>query len=209
MNWSSERLARGRVLSGGTVTAAPANLGVVSARSARSIVVSDELVAAAKQEGYAAGFEEGYATGYTQGMADAATHIQLLGQLVQRLGAEADLLAVREATARVDVEDQVVAAAFRIAEVIVGREIEQPDSRGRDAIARALALAPGRGHVTVHLHPADIAALGDPAGLDLGRSLEIVGDPSLQPGDCMLDIASCRVDARIGSALERVREVLS
>jgi flagellar assembly protein FliH len=128
---------------------------------------------------------------------------------VQRLGREAEALAAREATAFADIEDQVVAAAVRIAEVIVGRELAQPDDHGRDAIARALALAPVHGDVTVRLHPADIAVMGDPASLAPGRVLVIVPDPSLTPGDCIVAVASCRIDARVGAALERAREVLT
>ena len=214
MNWSSEHLMRGRVLRDwdidlGESRVTAADLGTVSARSARSIVVSPELVESARQDGYAAGYEEGYAAGYTHGIEDARRHVELLGNLVQRLGREADALAAREATSRADVEEQIVAAALQIAEVLVGHELEQPDARGRDAIARALALAPVHGDITARMHPADIAVMGDPEALAPGRVLAIVPDPSLTPGDCIVDVAACRIDARVGAALDRAREVLS
>ena len=214
MNWSSENLMRGRVLRDWDVDLSEhrvttADLGTVSARSARGIVVSPELIESARQEGYTAGFEEGYSAGYTHGIDDARRHVELLGQLVQQLGREADAFATRETTARADIEDQVVAVALQIAEVLVGHELAQPDGRGRDAIARALALAPVHGEVVARLHPADIALLGDPGELSPGRVMAIVPDPSLSPGDCVIDVASCRVDARISAAIERAREVLS
>jgi flagellar assembly protein FliH len=212
MSWSSEPLLRGRVLRESDVAAlhpVAADLATVSARPARGIVVSPELVESARQEGYAAGFEEGYGAGYTHGIDDARRHVELLDQLVQRLAHEADQLAARETTARETIEDEIVAVAMQIAEVIVGARLEQPDGRGRDAIARALALAPEQGDVTARLHPADIAVLGDRAELAPGRALTIVPDPSLEPGDCVVAVASCRVDARIGPALQRAREVLS
>jgi flagellar assembly protein FliH len=101
----------------------------------------------------------------------------------------------------------VVATALQIAEALIGHELAQPDTRGRDAIARALALAPERGHVTARLHPADIAVI-DPGAMASGRTIDIVPDPTLAPGDCIVDVGACRVDARIGPALERAREVL-
>ena len=213
MNWSSENLMRGRILRDWDVdlVATPvhrADLGTVSARSARGIVVSPELIESARREGFDAGSAEGYGAGYTHGLEDARRHIELLGQLVERLGREADALAARETTARVDLEDQVVAAAMQIAEVIVGHELARPDDRGRDAIARALALAPVHGDITARLHPADIAVLGDAAILAPGRVITIVPDPSLTPGDCVVDVASCRIDARISAAVARAREVL-
>ena len=214
MNWSSEHLARGRVLRDWDVDLSDtrvtrADLGTVSARSARGIVVSAELIESARQEGYAAGEEEGYAAGYTHGIDDARRHVELLGQLVQRLGLEADAFAARETTARNEIEDQVVAAAMQIAEVLVGHSLAEPDGRGRDAIARALALAPVHGDVVARLHPADIAVLGDPESLVPGRVLAIVPDPSLTPGDCIVDVGSCRIDARISAAIARAREVLA
>lgn len=207
MSWSSDNLSRGRVLQASDVTVRNADLGTVAARPARGIVVSAELVESAKQDGYAAGHDEGYADGYQQGIAAAEGHANLLGQLVQRLAAAADELAAREATARADIEDQVVATALQIAEALIGHELSQPDERGRDAIARALALAPERGHVTARLHPADIAVI-DPAAISTGRTIDIIPDPTLAPGDCIVDVGACRVDARIGPALERAREVL-
>jgi flagellar assembly protein FliH len=209
MNWSSENLLRGRVVRDYDVDAIRADLGTVSARSARGIVVSPELVESARQEGYAAGFEEGYGAGYAHGIDDAHRHVELLANLVEQLGREADAFAARETTARNEIEEQIAAAAMQIAEVLVGHELAQPDERGRDAIARALALAPVHGDVTARLNPADIALLGDPATLAPGRVLAIVADPSLTPGDCIVDVASCRIDARISAAIERAREVLA
>jgi len=214
MNWSSEPLLRGRVLRDWDVDLSvervtKADLGTVSARSARGIVVSPELIESARQEGYAAGQEEGYAAGYAHGLDDARRHVELLGQLVERLGREADAFAARETTARNDIEDQVVAAAMQIATVLVGHELAQPDERGRDAIARALALAPVHGDVIARLHPVDISVLGDPATLSPGRVMTIVPDPSLSPGDCIVDVGACRIDARVGAALDRAREVLA
>jgi len=213
MNWSSDNLMRGRVLRDwdidlATTPVTRADLGTVSARPARGIVVSPELIESARQEGYAAGSEEGYNAGYAHGIDDARRHVELLGQLVQQLGREADAFAAREATARADIEDQVVAAAMQIAEVLVGHVLAEPDGRGRDAIARALALAPVHGDIVARLHPADIAVLGDPETLSPGRVLAIVPDPTLSPGDCIIDVAACRIDARISAAIERAREVL-
>ncbi len=93
--------------------------------------------------------------------------------------------------------------------MLVGHELAQPDERGRDAIARALALAPVHGDVIARLHPVDIAVLGDPGTLSPGRVMTIVPDPSLSPGDCIVDVGACRIDARVGAALDRAREVLS
>ena len=127
-----------------------------------------------------------------------------LTNVFPQLSEAAAALYTREATARVDIEDQVVKVAFEIAQALVGHELTHSEARGRDAIARALAFAPEQGHVIARLHPDDLDALGDPAGLAPGRSLAVVPDASLRPGDCVIDIAGCRIDARLDATLERV-----
>jgi len=126
MSSSSDRLARGRVLSGAAVgTVTPADLGSVRARPARALVVSPELVEAAREEGYNAGYDEGQHAGYQDGIAGAQMHTELLAGLVQRLSDAADHLMTREATARADIEDQVVDVAFVIAQALVGHALSQ------------------------------------------------------------------------------------
>jgi flagellar assembly protein FliH len=206
---ASEAISRGRVLRAGEVQAAPAHLGTVSARPARALVVSAELVDSATREGFEAGRAQGFEQGYADGMAQARQHTELLAGLVERLSQAADDLLARETTARADIEDDVVLAAFRIAEALVGHEIAEPDARGRDAIARALAIAPERGLVIARLNPADLQVIGEGNAIAGGRALELVADPGVSPGDCIVEVGACRVDARIESALQRVREVLA
>jgi len=210
MSSSSEApLARGRVLHGAQVAAAPADLGTVSSRSARALVVSSELIESATRDGYEAGYAQGFDNGYTDGLEQARRHTELLAGLVQRLDQAAAALLARETTARETIEDDVVATACALAEAIVGYQISQPDGRGRAAIARALALAPEYGLVTARLNPADYALIGDPSELGLGRALEIVSDPSIAAGDCIVDVGACRIDASIDAALARIHEVLA
>jgi flagellar assembly protein FliH len=166
-------------------------------------------------EGRAAGFEAGFAAGQAAGrQAIEAAHAELTAAHAARLAAVvqgsetaiADALsgvgAVADAAARV-----TAGAAFAVAEAIVGRELVLARDPGRDAVARALALAPEGVDLTLRLNPEDAAALAIDQ-LPAGRAVTVVADPAVARGDCLAETGWTRVDARIGSALERVRMVL-
>jgi flagellar assembly protein FliH len=59
------------------------------------------------------------------------------------------------------------------------------------------------------LHPDDasVTAAAVPAAA-LGREVLVVPDPTVERGGAIVDCDATRVDAQLGPALERVREVL-
>jgi flagellar assembly protein FliH len=78
-------------------------------------------------------------------------------------------------------------------------------------VARALSLAPSDEDVRVTLHPADLAALGaeGTTRTEGGRAITFAADDTLAPGDALARSGATSIDARLGAALERVREVLA
>ena len=211
MSWSSDGSPRVRVLRGVGAPVA-ADLGTVRAPIARDLVVDPALVAHASEEGYRAGYD----AGFTAGLHDAAAAITAreqsravqLAAVVDRLAAEAEVIADRHARVVVEIEEQVLGVAFEIARTLVGRELREVDGRGADALRRCLQLAPPTGPVAARLHPDDAASLGDPAAVVGNRELTVVVDSTLAPGDAIVDVGSARIDGRIEPALDRIREVL-
>jgi flagellar assembly protein FliH len=189
-----------------------ADLGTVRGPLARDLVVDPDLVEHATEAGYRAGYD----AGFTAGIEDAAAAIdsrerargEQVRSVVDRLAAEADAVAERHAAIVHEIEAQVVRMAFDIAQTLVGRELRATDQAAADAIRRALEFAPATGPVVVRLHPDDVEALGDPARVVSGRALTVVSDPALASGDAIVDVGPARIDARIASAIERIREVL-
>lgn len=208
---SSSSRSRGRVLRDAHFGAA--DLGTVRSAAARDLVIDPALVQGAAEEGYRSGYDEGFAAG----LEDASTAIESrersrgeqLTRVLTRLTDEVDALAVRHHAVIRDVEQQIVAIAFEIATTVLGRELRTIDERGADAIRRALQLGPTGSPVIARLHPDDAASIGDVEAIAAGRALTIVVDPSLAPGDAVVDIGPTHIDARITPALERVREVLA
>ena len=103
---------------------------------------------------------------------------------------------------------ELIDLAIDIASAILRREVSLSGDRGRDALLRALVASPDRGDIVARLSPADADLLGDHGDLSPGRAIQIVVDPHMSDGDCVLDVGGTRIDARLAGALDRVRTVL-
>ena len=169
---------------------------------------------AGHREGFERGLAEGRATGHREGMAsaqqEALSQLQatVAGALSALESGTADLVG-REAITFAEVEQAAVDLAIELAGAILDREVAAADDPGRDGLVRALSLAPDQGDLCAFLHPDDLTLLGDVGDLAPGRSLELVADPTVRRGGCLVEAGSARLDARIDTALQRAREVLS
>lgn len=122
--------------------------------------------------------------------------------------ATADLEA-REAPFFSDIERSVATIAVQIAEVLIGRHLELGKWAALDAVHRALALAPRQSAAILRLHPDSTLELPDVSGALPGGSVTIVADPSIEIGGCIVEAGSRTIDAQLGPALQRLREVLA
>ncbi|MGI5236663.1 FliH/SctL family protein [Dactylosporangium sp. CA-139066] len=175
--------------------------------------------AEAEATGYAAGWAQGIREAREAAAADAARaaeeaaqiaemHRMRIERAVRTIGRAAQELEARAVPAAHDLEEQIVATAFSIAEAVLGRELRTAAEPGREALMRALALAPANVPVAVRLNPADRLTIGQTELVMDGRTVSLVDDPTLRPGDAVALSDATTVDARLGPALDRVREVL-
>ncbi len=107
--------------------------------------------------------------------------------------------------------DDLVKLCFELTRTLIGRELEIARNPGLDSVARALSLAPSSEALIARVHPDDLGALGEIEKLisgDGAGKLEILGDPEVERGGCILEAGPCRIDAQIGPALERVGRAL-
>jgi flagellar assembly protein FliH len=187
--------------------------------------VPDQLLAPSRAAAQAAGYAAGWASGLRAAklVADAEAHVAAaardravatqraaLEQAVTALATAASGLERRALPAAQDIEELIVSAAFAIAESLVGSALRDELNRSRSAVARALQLAPTDEDVTVALSPADLAVLGGPAAEERdGRTVRLVEDASLAPGDAVATCSATVVDARLAAALDRARQALA
>lgn len=200
---------------GAATTPALQDLDALSAAALR--VIDPEAL----EEALARGYEDGRGQGYADGLAAARAAVEQeaaerrvaadaeLGLVLDALRAACDDVVRRHHEAVEALEGAMVAGALELAEAVLGRELAVAASPGRDALTRALCLADGAGPVIARLHPADVEVLGDASPLAPGRALTIVADPAVDRGGCILQIGDGCVDARLGAALDRARQVLS
>jgi flagellar assembly protein FliH len=173
---------------------------------------------AARAQGYATGWAEGRRVALARAAEEALAVRRAAAADQERRDAEhARVLAaldtaVAAAQARLEaalaeLAEAVVPLALQLAEAVIGREVLTATDPGGDALRRALSEVPAAAPVTVRLHPADHALL-DPALLEQ-REVTVVADPLLARGDAVAETPDTVVDATLGTAMERVREVLA
>lgn len=181
-------------------------------------------VESARTQARAEGFQQGHQEGLVaaQREKDAALQVELaalrqserqrqeaLDRAIALLEHAATSLAAQQAAALHDIEDVVLNAAFDLATTLLGRELEVATAPVRDAVRRALTVLPADVPVTVTVHPLDVAVLDSLADITAGRVVRIVTDADVEPGSCVADGGATHVDASLGAAIERVRQVLS
>lgn len=170
--------------------------------------VAQHLQDEGHRAGYDAGYEEGLrAAERTAAVAEIAAQEQLA--TLQRTFADAHN-AFESALHQTltDLEDALATAAFMLAEAIVGRELAVAENPGRDAIVRALALAPQHLPVTARCNPEDLARIGDASSLFTNREIRLEADPTIRSGDCVVTVGRTEIDATLEAAVARARTAL-
>ncbi|MCP3911072.1 MAG: hypothetical protein GY713_08985 [Actinomycetia bacterium] len=183
------------------VTIVPGEGRLTSAQRRNIAYLEQQAAERGHAEGFKRGMEEGHEQGLTSSRAEVHTALDGLDAAAGQLKAEAEKL-------QIEMDDKLLDLALEVVQVLLDRELEVAEHLGNDALRRALRVAPPVGDIRARLNPIDLAALagdGDPVD---PRVVELVADHSLDRGDCMLEVGSTLIDARISTALARFREAL-
>jgi type III secretion system HrpE/YscL family protein len=116
------------------------------------------------------------------------------------------------AAARQSAERDMLDLAFGLAERIVGRALDRDPALFGDLVAEKLERVRSSGRITVRVHPDDEARLRQERGRLVSHiddvPLHFEADPSLNRGDCILETDRGRLDARIETQLDEMRQAL-
>jgi flagellar biosynthesis/type III secretory pathway protein FliH len=194
-------MTRSRILRGQT-----SQLSIVDPEA---LLVLEEDLSSERDRTLNAAWDAGYADGLERARATAECEAEQARTTFGRARLALSDAATQAASAfeleRRRLECGAVELAFALTKAILARELELSRSPGEEAITRAVSESPAGCELIVRLNPADVETIGDETRLD--AATRIVADPSIGPGSCVLEIGTTVVDARIDTALERVRQV--
>ena len=170
---------------------------------------------------------EGFAAGHAEGVSAAAGSLAELEQAAQdrladaqnrwerrlvsataALGAAVTQLEQAATPVADELREEILRSVLVLVEDLLGRELATVDTAGVDALRRALTLLPTDAPSVVRLHPDDLAEVPADALAALPASVTVVGDLSVERAGAVAESGVQRVDARLSSALARVREAL-
>lgn len=112
----------------------------------------------------------------------------------------------------VEAEHDLLRLSIKLAEKIIGREIELDNATVVEIISTALRTARQNELLTVRINPSDLPLIQaqrerlDPAGR--ARFLDIVADPRVHRGGCIIESESGTVDAQLDTQLRVLERAL-
>ncbi len=165
-------------------------IGAARAEAQRLVTEAKEEVARIHAEAYAAGYEAG--------LREFTTRLLEL----QR----------RRDTLLADAERDVLRLALRIAEKIVGRELETQETTLLDIVRTAMRSIRHASTITICVNPADTPKLERHREaietLRRGQLVNIVPDTRVSVGGCILESESGIVDAQLDTQLRVIEQAL-
>ncbi|MEE9211598.1 MAG: FliH/SctL family protein [Phycisphaeraceae bacterium] len=187
---------------------------IIAAAEAEAARLTETASAKGFDEGHARGLEQGIGEGSTRGRAEALEKSaeqfeqiqQVWGDTVQQLEADRADIHRQARTAVLDL-------AIHMAEKLVRRIIEVDRTVVIDQVAQALSYVLRPVDVTVRICPDDRRVLEE-AMPDLLNSfshlehVQLVDDPAISSGGCVVTYGQGRIDATIETQLERVIELM-
>ncbi len=143
-----------------------------------------------------AGYEEGYRKGYEEGLKGLARVEQEFQALCDRL------------------EPEVVKLAVRIAEKVIGAELQARPEAIAAIVSQALRTVRHQRDVTIRVHPSHVATLEAQKPHLLGvltraRDVAIRGDEEVRPGGCVIETELGTIDADLKTQIEMLERALS
>jgi type III secretion protein L len=125
-----------------------------------------------------------------------------------------NLLAIKEERSQVflTIEQDILKLSVKLAEKIIGREIQQDESARTEIVSNALRHARQQEMLTVRVNNADLVQLEKlrESTNAFGRAqyIDFVADQAIAKGGCIIESASGTIDARLETQLRILEKAL-
>ncbi|MCB0873404.1 MAG: hypothetical protein H6531_02345 [Actinobacteria bacterium] len=161
----------------------------------------------ARDEAVADGWRQGYETGVAEGRDELQGAISAVHSMLEQLTA-----AVADAPERL--ADDVAALGLEVAARLVRADLAANPERVVDVVRGAIRKATDRERLIAYVNPDDLETMRasrDDLMTQMGgiHRFEVIEDPRIQPGGCILETTSGDIDARMHTQLERLLEALA
>jgi flagellar assembly protein FliH len=155
------------------------------------------------REAHAAGMREGEAAGRARAAAD-------LQPVIDRLGRSIDELAGLRARLRSEAEADLIKLALAIARRVLRRELAIDPEALHGLVLAALEKLQGQEICRVKVHPSHAALVTECLRqIVTGATVEIILDPSREPGAIVFETARGNLDASVESQLQEIERGLA
>ncbi len=164
----------------------------------------ERLVAEARRKG----FEEGRTAGLAEAMASAeVAREERFARLADDIAEAAEKVASMREEVVEEVGRDLAELVVDLTEVLLGEKVEGHRALS-SRIVRALALAPDGPDLVIKVSPHASLSDDEIRAMASGGAVDVVRDPSVDATGCVVTVGSCRIDAQLSSALDRVRRQL-
>ncbi|EKD27765.1 MAG: hypothetical protein ACD_79C00585G0003 [uncultured bacterium] len=160
-------------------------------------------IAAKEKEAYERGIKDGIDQGFKQRNEDVLSLISTLKNVKEDFNnVKFDILR--------GYEPKLVDLALKIAEKVLGRELETGGVKLSNIISPILSKIPGVTKLIIKVNPKDFSILKemykDISQELTGADIEIIPDAKITAGGCLLETDMGMVDATIETRLEQIKE---
>lgn len=182
-------------------TVAPSQAEVHAAQNLANTEEIERIHEEARANGYSLGYREGLEAGQ---QAMATTVAETTAHFAELLGN----LQISLAHLDQHVADQVLSLALEVAAQVLRGAINTRPELLLPVIREALTALPlHHAHVVIRLNPADTTLIREQIGDQLAQTgAQIIDDPEISPGGCLLVAGASEVDATIETRWKRVLE---
>jgi flagellar assembly protein FliH len=147
-----------------------------------------------------------YREGFTAGTEDAQRALAAQGEAMAAL---IESLAQSREELLNEVEDDVIAIVFRAVTTIIGNTVAE-QAGVVEVVRRVIAQVRDRDGLVVRVSSRDFEVAREASGYGkrLGARVEVVAEPRILPGGCLVESSAGTLDGRLEVQLQSLRELL-